>query len=254
MNRLAPRPSLSDIPAPDSNASISTRRFSDQASVDVSGGCHATFAPLHYEAGYAYPLVVWLHSSGGDEHELKRIMPLVSMRNYVGVSARGTLSLDAVSGTARGYDWSQADDHIFLAQQRVVSGIALARQRFNIDASRVFLAGYHAGGTMAFRLATAFPEQFAGVLSIGGEFPRGGSPLMRYKTARRLPMFLASCRDSAKYPEDRVCQDLRLFHSAGIKTTLRQYPCGDEMTTNMLSDMDHWIMELLSTTLANVIR
>jgi hypothetical protein len=24
---------------------------------------YATFAPIHYEEGYAYPLVVWLHDS-----------------------------------------------------------------------------------------------------------------------------------------------------------------------------------------------
>ena len=28
-------------------------------------------APLHYEPNYAYPLLAWLHGSGGDERELK---------------------------------------------------------------------------------------------------------------------------------------------------------------------------------------
>jgi phospholipase/carboxylesterase len=249
MNRLATRLGVSD-----SSAGFQSRRFSSQASFDsgsdqIGSGCHATFAPLHYEENYSYPLVVWLHSPGGSEQELSRVMPLVSMRNYVGVSARGTTSLDA-----GGYDWSQNDDHIFLAQQRVLSSISIAQRRFNVDPSRVFLAGYQSGGTMAFRLATAHPEHFAGVLSIGGEFPQGGAPLRRYANARRLPMFLASCRDSVQYPEDRVCQDLRLFHAAGIHVTLRQYPCGDEMTTNMLSDMDHWVMESLSATVESVMR
>ena len=248
MNRLATRLGVAE-----SNASVLEKRISTQREVGSGQGCHATFAPLHYEADYAYPLLIWLHSPGGDEQELKRIMPLISMRNYVGVSARGTLPVNAIADQAAGYDWDQSEDHVFLAQQRVMSGIALARRRFNVASSRVFLAGYHSGGTMAFRLATAFPEHFAGVMSIGGEFPRGGAPLRRYERARKLPMFLASCRDSAKYPENRVCEDLRLFHAAGIHTTLRQYPCGDEMTTNMLSDMDHWIMENLSETAANII-
>ena len=50
-------------------------------------------------------------------------------------------------------------------------------------------------------------------------------------------------RDSQKYPVDQVCADLRLFHSAGMKVTLRQYPCGDEITTKILSDLDAWTME-----------
>ncbi len=49
----------------------------------------ATFAPMHYAPGYAYPLIVWLHGPGGDERQLLRIMPLVSMRNHVGVAPRG---------------------------------------------------------------------------------------------------------------------------------------------------------------------
>ncbi len=48
------------------------------------------FAPIHYESNYAYPLIVWLHGPHDDERQLKRIMPFVSLRNYVGVSPRGT--------------------------------------------------------------------------------------------------------------------------------------------------------------------
>src|SRR5262249_14671671 len=46
--------------------------------------------PQHYERNYAYPLLVWLHDAGGDERELKKIMPLVSLRNYVSLAVRGT--------------------------------------------------------------------------------------------------------------------------------------------------------------------
>ena len=44
---------------------------------------------MHYAPGYAYPLIVWLHGSGSDERQLQRIMPLVSMQNYVAVAPRG---------------------------------------------------------------------------------------------------------------------------------------------------------------------
>ena len=249
MNRLST--SLGVI---DSSAGILTDRRRLRRVAEVDDGCHATFTPMHYESNYAYPLIVWLHSPGGNERELKRIMPLVSMRNYVGIAARGTVTTNETVDRECGFDWSQDEDHTFLAQQRVMSGLAMASRRFNIDTSRVYLAGYQTGGTMAFRLAMAHPECFAGVLSIGGSFPRGGAPLMRYSRARKLPVFLATGRDSVQYPDSDVCQDLRLFHAAGIHVTLRQYPCGDEMTTNMLSDMDHWVMESLSRTVLGVVR
>ena len=36
---------------------------------------HATFAPMHYEPGYAYPLVIWLHGALGDERQVRQVMP-----------------------------------------------------------------------------------------------------------------------------------------------------------------------------------
>ncbi len=67
----------------------------------------AFFAPQHYESNYAYPLFIWLHGSGDDENHLKRVMPLVSMRNYVGASLRGTVEVETDRGRP-GYSWSQS--------------------------------------------------------------------------------------------------------------------------------------------------
>jgi hypothetical protein len=36
---------------------------------------------------------------------------------------------------------------------------------------------------------------------------------------------------------------LRLFHSAGLSVTIRQYPGEDGLTVPMLTEMDRWIME-----------
>jgi len=203
---------------------------------------HAVFVPLHYEPNYAYPLVVWLHGPGDDERQLKRIMPLVSMRNYVAIAPRGTV-LGEESDERVGFSWCQDLDHITLAEHRVMHAIETAKKRFNIAPTRVFLAGFECGGTMALRLAMEHPSQFAGVLSFGGGFPRGNAPLRRLNEVRRLCIMLASGRDSRNYSPEEVCQDLRLFYSAGMAVDLRHYPCGDDLTTQMLSDMDRWIMQ-----------
>ena len=59
-------------------------------------------------------------------------------------------------------------------------------------------------------------------------------------------MFIAQGRDSEAYPVERTCEELRLFHVAGLCVTLRQYPCGDELNTQMLQDMDRWMMEIVT--------
>jgi phospholipase/carboxylesterase len=208
---------------------------------------HAFFSPLHYEPRYAYPLIVWLHSPGSDERQLRTIMPLISMRNFVAVSPRGT-SLDETRKDARGgYGWPNDKDHLSGIEHRIFEAIDAVSHKFNINKRLVFLAGYDIGGTTAFRVALNHPQHFAGVLSICGSFPTGRTPLMNLSLARKLPILLCVGRNSDKYPPDTVCENLRLLHTAGMSVTLRQYPCGHELTPQMLGDLNRWIMDQIDT-------
>lgn len=207
---------------------------------------HALFAPMHYAPGYAYPLIVWLHGCGSDERQLQRVMPLVSMQNHVAVAPRG-IPLPNPTDTGReSYGWTQTDHHIQLAEQRVFDAIELAGRKYHVHSRRVFLAGFDAGGTMAMRIALSHPARFAGVLSLCGEFPTGRTPFSNLVAARRLGIFLATGRGSQEYPAAKVCDDLRLLHTAGLSITLRQYPCGHELMPQMLADVDRWIIEQIT--------
>jgi phospholipase/carboxylesterase len=206
---------------------------------DASRTC---FAPVHYEPNYGYPLLVWLHGPGCDERQLVRIMPLVSMQNYVAVAPRG-FRFPSADGATEGLGWPQDLDHVHAAEQRVWESIEAARRKFHVAADRVFLAGFDSGGTMAFRIALNHPDHFAGVISLGGPFPSGQTPFGQWTRARRLVVLLSVGRDSEHYPPERVCEDLRLFHAAGISITLRQYPCGHTMNEQMLGDLNRWIMD-----------
>ncbi|WP_425618290.1 alpha/beta hydrolase [Anatilimnocola sp. NA78] len=197
-----------------------------------------TFAPLHYEPNYAYPLLVWIHDDGGDARELQKVMPLISMRNYVGVSISGE-----VLASGRGHAWRQSSEGTIAAETQLCDAIELATQKFRIHSQRIFLAGNAAGGTMALRLGLRNPDRFAGAMTLGGSFPTGQAPLAMLTAARRLPLFIAHCRDSERYPVEQLCDELRLFHTAGLAATIRQYPCSDEVTTQMLKDVDVWLME-----------
>ncbi len=204
---------------------------------------HVFFAPLHYEPNYGYPLVVWLHGGGDSERQLRRIMPHVSLRNYVAAAPRGTLEVPRASGNGVGYRWVQTPEHVAEAERRIEAAIADAQERYHIRSDRIFLAGYESGGTMAMRIAADRAPLFAGVLSLCGPFPKQGAPLAKINSVRRLPLFVAAARQGTYYPTQQVCDDLRLFHSAGMSITLREYPGDDGLSQMMLGDIDRWIME-----------
>jgi phospholipase/carboxylesterase len=87
------------------------------------------------------------------------------------------------------------------------------------------------------------PQLFGGVISLCGEFPRSGTPLVHLDEVREVPVLLACGRRSSVYPPAQVCDDMRLLHSAGIDISLRQYACGQELSLEMLADVNRWTME-----------
>jgi len=156
----------------------------------------------------------------------------------------------ATNGTSDGdkveADWQQSPSMIAATMDAVEAAIARATARCHVSPSRIFLAGVDAGGTMALRLALNAPERFAGVASVGGPLPRGLQPMSNLLRARRMPVWIAHGRDSESYTEHRLCDELRLFHVAGMSLNVRQYPCGQEVTTQMLSDLNAWVMQIVT--------
>ena len=195
---------------------------------------------------YAYPLIVWLHGANDDERQLKRIMPFVSLRNYAAVAPRGTVRADEAAGRL-GCSWSQSEDHILLAEHRALEAVAEA-------AAVEHPLGPRLPGRLRHRrhdgispgvepAARILPARFRSTVL----FPTGLRPLAQLQAVRRLNFLLASGRDSGHYPPPAVCSDLRLIYAAGMSISLRQYPCGDDLTTHMLADVDRWIMQQIAT-------
>jgi phospholipase/carboxylesterase len=197
------------------------------------------FSPIHYEAGYQYPLVVWLHGPQSSELELQQVMPLVSVRNYVGVAPRGTRR---ASSEKRLFGWDGSKAAVADATERVLDCVRIASRRFNVHRDRIFLVGYGEGGTMALRVGLDNPDLFAGVCSLAGPVPRGGNAFRNLRAARRLPLMVSVSPIEGEYGEQQVLEDVRLLHSGGFKLSLQLYPGGASLTQTMLSDLDVWLM------------
>jgi phospholipase/carboxylesterase len=212
---------------------------------ELAAGC--TFSPIHYEPNYAYPLIVWLHGHQGEPADLLRVMPWISLRNYVAVAPRGTRWVDAWDPN-RGSTWGESPQDLELAVSKIEELIEQTAAEFHIATHRIFVAGSDGGGTMALQLGLRCPHWFAGAISVGGRFPRSHAPLAPLSAARQLPLLLLHGRDSQDYPIDQLCSDLKLLHLAGMRAMVRQYPCGQEVTTAMLSDMNAWIMQQVTGT------
>jgi phospholipase/carboxylesterase len=209
---------------------------------DAPPGGRSVFVPLHYEPGYAYPLLVWLHGQGESESILPDVMARVSLRNYVGVAPQGTVVVKSGTSCAA-YGWSEEDDHLMWAEQRVDSAIEAADRRLHIHRDRIFLAGRGKGGTMALRLALADPGRFAGAASFGGPFPQGSCPLARFVEARHLALLVAYAADGTDVTSQRQDRDLYLLHTAGLNVSTWKLPGEGFLLSKMPAELNRWMMQ-----------
>ncbi|MEM9588159.1 MAG: alpha/beta hydrolase-fold protein, partial [Planctomycetota bacterium] len=202
---------------------------------------HAFLVPMHYEPKYQYPLIVWLHSDGFNEHQVKYVMPHISVRNFVAAGVRGVRAADTAGHR---FDWSSSPAAIDAAQQAVDDLVDTAIERFSIHPDRVVLVGYRGGGSTALRLAMRTPGRYAAVVSLGGSMPSSGQTItdLNLLRAQRLPILWQWAVKGHHFQIDRMQADLKLANAIGAKVELRQYADDDEMNTVTLSDINDWIM------------
>jgi phospholipase/carboxylesterase len=204
------------------------------------------FIPAGYEKNYAYPLLVYLHDREQTAGQLHRVMPSVSLQNYVGTAFNSPSIGQAKTGQRSVGVWEQSERGVAASLEGLAACIGLAESRLNVNREKIFLVGSGAGGSMALRLAFLYPQRIAGVVSLNGELPAAGPVLSRLKVARNIPILLAHYRDSARFTEHRLCENLVLLHSAGFSVTMRQYPCDDEGCGQVYRDLNAWIMEAVT--------
>lgn len=200
------------------------------------------FIPIHYEANYKYPLIVWLHSDGFNENQVCQVMPHVSSRNYVATGIRAPKAAD--SGGHR-YAWGHTVAAMESAEFSVLEAIRRTCEQYSINQQRVVLAGYHEGATMAMQIGMRHPSRFAAVAALGGRFELPPASVMGVDELRecRLQMLWQRSILSDSFDDELLLQEVQ--HAADIRARLevRQYRSDDEMNTAVLGDFDRWVME-----------
>jgi phospholipase/carboxylesterase len=170
-------------------------------------------------------------------------MPALSLQNYVGCAPRGPITSNRSNNR---FVWGQSVAATAVAEEIVFESIENVSRTFSIHSRRIFLAGFGSGATMAARIGLRYPELFAGVIPICGQFPNEQFALSKIGKARTLPILWMYGENSERHGVQHVCQTLPVLHAAGLTLDIRQYPCGDELLANMLSDANHWMMQLVT--------
>jgi phospholipase/carboxylesterase len=197
------------------------------------------FVPENYEPNYAYPLVVWLHDAGRSERDIVEVLPMISMRNYIGLALRGTARTSRDASDA--FSWSRTRNAGLDFEERLYASVRQMRRDFHIHTERVFLVGAGEGGTMAWDLFLTRPQWFAGVAVLGGRFPWGRRPLRQFRALSGKQALIVA--DNQKAPSHAQAEQVgRLLYTAGLEVSVRTSACGRPSSRPLLRQVDRWIM------------
>ena len=161
---------------------------------------HRLFVPEHYEASYAYPLLVWLHSDHSSEYELDGLMQSLSLRNYAAVAIRGNRTSRR---SQRLYRWGSTPTEYALNEECVFQAIEQVSASMSIHPSKVFLGGFGHGATLAQWIGLRNPHHFAGLVACNGPFPKSRRALSEWKNAQQLPVLAMQSHDSNRFGVDQ---------------------------------------------------
>ena len=206
---------------------------------------HSIQLPEHYEAGYAYPLVVWFHGDGASESEVSTILPKISERNYIGLALRGNVAC------GQGFGWSTAGNELRTLTDDVESLVLMLRRQYHIHSERVYLAGFGTGASAAIELILQKPQWFGGAACLCGSFSELQIPGRRVQDLQNKRVLLATSANSRSSKVGDLVAAGRVLYSSGMQIGTRVYQdAGSVPSRKMLSDINHWLMDDVCSTIS----
>ncbi|MBA3312685.1 MAG: hypothetical protein M3552_05480 [Planctomycetota bacterium] len=194
-----------------------------------AAGPVAVFTPEGYEPNYAYPLIVWFHDAGESEQMLRRVMPVMSDRNALGLALRGERL------RRNGFDWAAG-----LTEPRERSLEAAVREfkrEFNIHTERVVLAGRGTGAVAASELFFARPDWYGGLAMFDAPAEAIAVDLTRREELVGKPVLL----DLPLEQLGRGREGAARLVASGADVTFRRARCG-ALRHDTLRHLNRWLM------------
>jgi pimeloyl-ACP methyl ester carboxylesterase len=181
------------------------------------------YVPQGYDGKSARPLAVLLHGSLGDERYF--FSDLFDPQAVKGEAERRGYLLASVNGRGRfsGYRDLAADDPLEVA--------AAVMRNYQVDASRIFLAGHSMGGFGAWLVAARKPELFAALAPMSAGPPAQGDALNALlEKVKPLPALVVHGAKDGIVPPEFSKKMVEAAKKAGLQVTYLEVPDADHLT------------------------
>jgi len=203
----------------------------------------------HVPAGAGpFPTVIALHGWGANAHDLLGLAPYLHGGEALVLCPQGPVVLD-IGGGAQGYGWfpitgGGPPDPAAFDEGRAAAAhfVDAALGAYPVDAAKLVLLGFSQGGVMAYDLALAEPERFAGLVALSSWLP---GPLADRVAGNAglagLPAFVSHGTEDPMIPVAMGQQSRDALAGLGVPTTYREYAMGHEIRAETLREVVDWL-------------
>lgn len=193
----------------------SPQRASREQGRAVDAEYKITLPPNHNKSSKA-PLIVAMHGYGGNmEETIDAWKDAAAEVGAILLTPQGGFRLDN-----NAYHWGRGIDAI---EENVLDAIDDVVEDYNVDTSKVVIAGFSQGGWASWLLAVRNPDIFRGAIPVAGRFVGVSPESLEDEELEKLRVFVMVGADDQELIIDDNRQAVKRFNEIGAKAELHLY-------------------------------
>lgn len=204
---------------------------------------HTAYEPI---GDGPHPTIVALHGWGANGMDLLGVAPYLAGGRFLVLCPQGRVEVPL--GPMIGYGWFPLTMGAPLDPQAFAAGVDdvrrfldAAMRRYPMDHKKVVLLGFSQGGVIAYAVALAEPERFAGLVALSSWLPepvaQGASPVARDRLATLVHH---GTRDDL-IDVTRGRESVERLRRLQVPVAYREFEMGHEINGESITALSTWL-------------
>lgn len=201
--------------------------------------------PKNFDPNKTYPLVIGLHGYSSNPERFIYLWNSLEQPDIIYAVPQGPYAIP--EGPILGYSWSIWDvedqdllpKSVELTQKYLLHLTHGLKQHYKID--KTYLLGFSQGAAFAFMTALTNPQDYDGVISLGGWLPREQFTDEQLQNANNLKVFFGHGKSDEAVSLGLAEHSRKVLDSFKYKTTFESFTGGHEIPAELLKQVVKWI-------------
>ncbi|HXQ20261.1 MAG TPA: alpha/beta fold hydrolase [Candidatus Acidoferrales bacterium] len=193
-----------------------------------------------------HPTILALHGWGANGMDLLGVAPYLAGGRFLVLCPQG--SVEVPLGPMVGYGWFPITMGAPPDPVAFTKGLDEARRfldaavrRYPVDRNKLVVLGFSQGGVIAYALALAEPERFAGLVALSSWLPAALTQTASPHTRERLSVLIHHGTRDDLIEIARGRESVETLRRLQVPVTYREFDMGHEISPDSLADLSDWL-------------